>query len=52
MKRVFNGLLVLAIIAALATHDFHVFPDTMARQIGGAYRDFARDIVEADLMAG
>jgi len=41
-----------AIIAALAADDFHVFPDTMARQIGGAYRDFARDIVEADLMAG
>jgi NAD(P)-dependent dehydrogenase (short-subunit alcohol dehydrogenase family) len=41
-----------AIIAVLAADDFHVFPDTMARQIGGAYRDFARDIVEADLMAG
>ena len=41
-----------AIIAALAADDFHVFPDTMAGQIGAAYRDFARDIVEADLMAG
>ena len=40
------------IIAALATDEFHVFPDTMARQIGGAYQSFARDIVEADLMAG
>jgi NAD(P)-dependent dehydrogenase (short-subunit alcohol dehydrogenase family) len=41
-----------AILAALATQDFHVFPDTMARQVGGAYRGFAQDVVEADLMAG
>lgn len=39
-----------AILAALETDEFHVFPDTMARQVGAAYRDFARDIVEADLM--
>ncbi|MDJ0738632.1 MAG: SDR family oxidoreductase [Gammaproteobacteria bacterium] len=41
-----------AIIDALASGDFHVFPDTMARQVGTAYRDFASQVVEANLMAG
>jgi NAD(P)-dependent dehydrogenase (short-subunit alcohol dehydrogenase family) len=41
-----------AIIEALEAGEFHVFPDTMARQIGAAYRGFARDVVEADLMEG
>jgi NAD(P)-dependent dehydrogenase (short-subunit alcohol dehydrogenase family) len=40
-----------AILAALAAGEFHVYPDSMAKQIGGAYAGFARDIVEADLMA-
>ncbi len=39
-----------AIMAALAASEFHVFPDTMARQIGGAYRSFASNVVEANLM--
>ena len=39
-----------AIIAALAANDFHTFPDTMAKQIGAAYQDFASNIVEANLM--
>lgn len=41
-----------AIIAALAANDFHAFPDTMAKQIGAVYQDFARNIVEANLMEG
>lgn len=41
-----------AILSALAAEDFHVYPDSMAQQIGSAYAGFARDIVEADLMAG
>lgn len=41
-----------AIIAALASGDFHAFPDTMAKQIGDAYRDFASNVVEANLMEG
>jgi NAD(P)-dependent dehydrogenase (short-subunit alcohol dehydrogenase family) len=41
-----------AVLAALAAGDFHVYPDSMAQQIGRAYAGFARDIVEADLMAG
>lgn len=41
-----------AIIAALATDDFHVFPDSMAKQIGSAYQGFADEVIEADVMAG
>lgn len=41
-----------AIIAAIESGDFHAFPDTMARQVGAVYRDFASNIVEANLMEG
>ncbi|WP_428387403.1 SDR family oxidoreductase [Mucisphaera sp.] len=37
------------IVTALAQGDFHLFPDTMARQIWGAYESYANNIVEADL---
>lgn len=38
------------IVAALKAGDFHLFPDKMAKQIGGAYQSFAENIVEANLM--
>jgi NAD(P)-dependent dehydrogenase (short-subunit alcohol dehydrogenase family) len=41
-----------AILAALEAGDFHVYPDSMARQIGAAYASFAAGIVEADLNKG
>lgn len=41
-----------AIIAALESGDFHAFPDTMAKQVGAVYQDFATNIVEANLMEG
>ena len=41
-----------AIIAALESGDFHAFPDTMAKQVAAVYRDFATNIVEANLMEG
>ena len=41
-----------AIIAAFESGDFHVFTDTMAKQVGAAYQDFATNIVEANLMEG
>lgn len=44
------GLVADAIAEALETGAFHVFPDSMAKQIGGAYRGFAESIVEANLM--
>ena len=41
-----------AIIAALESGDFHAFPDTMAKQVGAVYQDFASNIVEVNLMEG
>lgn len=41
-----------AIIEALKGNDFHVFPDSMARQIGSAYQSFAENVVEADISEG
>ncbi len=38
-----------AIVAALKAGDFHVFPDSMSKQIGEAYQSFAENVVEADL---
>ena len=46
------ALVAEAIVAALESGDFHVFPDTMARQFGDAYRSYAESIVNVDLMAG
>ncbi|MCA9113776.1 MAG: SDR family oxidoreductase [Planctomycetaceae bacterium] len=34
------------IVASLKAGEFHLFPDTMARQIGSAYAGFARDVIE------
>jgi NAD(P)-dependent dehydrogenase (short-subunit alcohol dehydrogenase family) len=41
-----------AIVTAMQKGEFHVFPDSMARQIGGAYDGFARGVVEADMAVG
>ena len=41
-----------SIVAALKTGDFHLFPDSMAREIGSTYQSFADNIVEANLMEG
>lgn len=38
--------------ATLEAGEFHVFPDTMAKQIGAAYQYFAQNIVEENLMEG
>lgn len=40
------------IIEALRNGNFHVFPDTMAKQIEGVYRNYAENIIEANLMEG
>lgn len=37
------------IVAALKAGDFHLFPDSTARQIWGAYQSFAENVIEADL---
>lgn len=41
-----------SIIAALEANEFHAFPDSMAKQIQGAYQDFATNIIEANLSEG
>ena len=43
------SLVAEGIIAALKAGDFHLFPDSMAKQFWGAYQSFAENIVEADL---
>ncbi len=40
------------IVTALKTGEFHLFPDTMARQIWSAYQGFAENIVDVNLMEG
>ncbi len=47
-----SSLVAEGIVAALKAGDFHLFPDSMAKQIGGAYKSFAENIVEADLSEG
>lgn len=36
-----------ALVAAMAKGEFHVFPDSMAKQIGAAYAGFAAGVIEA-----
>ena len=38
------------IIDALKSGEFHIFPDTLAKQIGEQYENFAKNIVEVNLM--
>lgn len=41
-----------AIFAALEREEFHAYPDTMAKQFGGAYESFAKGVVEASMTEG
>jgi NAD(P)-dependent dehydrogenase (short-subunit alcohol dehydrogenase family) len=41
-----------AIVGALASGDFHVWPDTLAREIGSVYQGFAEGVVEAQVSEG
>ncbi|MEM6717318.1 MAG: SDR family oxidoreductase [Cyanobacteria bacterium P01_C01_bin.147] len=45
-------LVAQGIIEALQAGQFHVFPDTMAKQIGGAYQSFAQNVVEVAMTEG
>lgn len=40
------------IVASLAAGDFHLFPDSMAKQFQQHYEPFAKNIVEADIFEG
>jgi NAD(P)-dependent dehydrogenase (short-subunit alcohol dehydrogenase family) len=46
------ALVAEGILAALQAGEFHVFPDSMAQQIGSVYQDFAQTVVEANLTEG
>ena len=46
------ALVAEAIIEALENGDFHVFPGSMAKQIGGAYQSFATNVVEVNMSEG
>jgi len=46
------SLVAQGIIEALKDGEFHVFPDTMAQQIGGAYLSFAKNVVEVSMTEG
>ena len=38
-----------SIVATLKAGEFHAFPDSMAKQVGGAYQDFAKNVIEAEM---
>lgn len=38
-----------AIFDAIAEGRFHVWPDSMAKQVGNAYQSFAENVVEANM---
>ncbi|WP_242051722.1 hypothetical protein [Nostoc sp. FACHB-280] len=40
------SLVADGIIKALKAGDFHVFPDSVAKQMGDAYQSFAENVVE------
>ena len=46
------SLVAESIVEALRVGDFHVFPDSMAKRIGGAYRSFAENVIEAGASEG
>lgn len=43
------SLVADAILAAFQSGDFHVWPDSMAKQIGGAYQSFSDNVVTAEM---
>ncbi len=44
------SLVAQSIITAIENGEFHAFPDSMAKQVGEAYRSYATGVVEANLM--
>lgn len=43
------AVVATAIFDAIAAGRFHVWPDEVARQIGGVYQSFGQNVVEADM---
>lgn len=38
-----------SIVESLRNGDYHAYPDTMAKQVGGAYESFATNVIEAEM---
>ncbi|MAX36227.1 SDR family oxidoreductase [Gimesia sp.] len=45
-------LVAEGIVAALKAGEFHVFPDSMAKDVGAAYQSFAENVIEAEMVEG
>lgn len=43
------SLVAKAIFDAMVDGQFHAWPDSMAKQIGGVYESFAKEVVESDM---
>ncbi len=43
------SLVATSLFDAIDAGEFHAWPDSMAQQIGGAYKSFAENVVEADM---
>lgn len=41
-----------ALVEALSSGQFHVFPDAIAKGIGDVYQDFAQNVIEAEMSEG
>lgn len=41
-----------ALVAALKTGEFHVYSDTMAKEMGAAYQSFAENVIEVEILEG
>lgn len=40
------------IVSALQSGEFHVFPDSLAKDMGSAYESFAKNVIEAEMAEG
>jgi hypothetical protein len=47
-----SAVVAEGIVDALKAGDFHLFPDTMAKQVGAAYKSFAENVIEAEVAKG
>lgn len=45
-------LVAHAILQALRSGEFHVYPDSLAKQVGEAYASFAKNVIESDQAEG
>lgn len=44
------SLVAEGIVTALRAGDFYLFPDSVAKRVGNAYRSFSESVVEGDIL--